>query len=56
MNLVNYSTFALVVGLWGGPYLTHVYGYEPRGARQFPADSGAGADRRIDAVGPDGPR
>ena len=34
LNLVNYSTFALVVGLWGGPYLTHVYGYslEERGS------------------------
>jgi len=33
MNLVVYSSFALIVGLWGGPYLTHVYGYslEERG-------------------------
>jgi MFS family permease len=33
LNLVNYSTFGLVVGLWGGPYLTHIYGYslEQRG-------------------------
>jgi MFS family permease len=33
LNLVSYSTFALLVGLWGGPYLTHVYGYslEERG-------------------------
>jgi len=33
MNLVIYSSFALVVGLWGGPYLTHIYGYslEERG-------------------------
>ncbi|MFL6796791.1 MAG: MFS transporter [Xanthobacteraceae bacterium] len=28
MNLVLYSSFALIVGLWGGPYLTHVYGYD----------------------------
>jgi MFS family permease len=28
MNLVGYSSFALVVGLWGGPYLAHVYGYD----------------------------
>ena len=28
MNLVGYSSFALMVGLWGGPYLTHVYGYD----------------------------
>jgi MFS family permease len=28
MNLASYSTFALVVGLWGGPYLAHIYGYD----------------------------
>lgn len=27
VHITGYSTFALVVGLWGGPYLTHVYGY-----------------------------
>ena len=27
MNLICYSGFALIVGLWGGPYLTHAYGY-----------------------------
>ena len=27
MQLAGYSSFALVLGLWGGPYLTHVYGY-----------------------------
>jgi MFS family permease len=27
INLASYSTYALVVGLWGGPYLAHVYGY-----------------------------
>jgi MFS family permease len=34
MNLVLYSPFALIVGLWGGPYLTHVHGYglEERGS------------------------
>ena len=34
MNLVVYSSFALIVGLWGGPYLTHIYGYtlEERGS------------------------
>src|SRR5262245_6005574 len=33
MNLTAYSTFGLIVGLWGGPYLTHIYGYglEERG-------------------------
>ena len=27
MQLASYSSFVLVAGLWGGPYLTHVYGY-----------------------------
>jgi hypothetical protein len=27
MHLITYSSFAIVVGLWGGPYLTHIYGY-----------------------------
>ncbi|ARQ03012.1 hypothetical protein CAK95_16480 [Pseudorhodoplanes sinuspersici] len=27
LQLTGYSSFVLVVGLWGGPYLTHVYGY-----------------------------
>jgi MFS family permease len=27
MHLMTYSSFLLVVALWGGPYLTHVYGY-----------------------------
>jgi MFS family permease len=27
MHMTAYSSFALVVGLWGGPYLSHVYGY-----------------------------
>jgi MFS family permease len=33
MQLVVYSSFALIAGLWGGPYLTHIYGYglEERG-------------------------
>jgi MFS family permease len=33
MHLTAYSSFALIVGLWGGPYLTHIYGYglEARG-------------------------
>lgn len=26
-HLAAYSSFVLVVGLWGGPYLTHIYGY-----------------------------
>jgi MFS family permease len=28
MHLASYSSFALIVGLWGGPYLTHVYGFD----------------------------
>jgi MFS family permease len=34
MNMAVYSSFVLLVGLWGGPYLTHVYGYglEERGS------------------------
>jgi MFS family permease len=37
LNLSAYSSFVLVVGLWGGPYLTHVYGYDltERGAVLF---------------------
>lgn len=27
MHMGTYSSFVLVVGLWGGPYLNHVYGY-----------------------------
>lgn len=28
MQLAAYSSFVLIVGLWGGPYLTHIYGYD----------------------------
>jgi MFS family permease len=27
MQLTSHSSFVLIAGLWGGPYLTHVYGY-----------------------------
>jgi MFS family permease len=27
LHLTGYASFTLVVGLWGGPYLAHVYGY-----------------------------
>ena len=27
MHLTAYSSFAMFVGLWGGPYLDHIYGY-----------------------------
>ena len=28
MQMATYSSFVLFVGLWGGPYLSHVYGYD----------------------------
>jgi MFS family permease len=28
MQMATYSSFVIFVGLWGGPYLTHVYGYD----------------------------
>jgi MFS family permease len=28
MQLAAYSSFVLIVGLWGGPYLTHIYGFD----------------------------
>jgi MFS family permease len=28
IHLTGYASFAMVVGLWGGPYLTHIYGYD----------------------------
>jgi sugar phosphate permease len=27
MQFVGYSSYAIIVGLWGGPYLAHVHGY-----------------------------
>jgi len=27
MHVATYSSFVYIAGLWGGPYLTHVYGY-----------------------------
>lgn len=37
MHFVGYSTFATVAGLWGGPYLADIYGYDlqQRGAYLF---------------------
>lgn len=37
LNLTAYSSYVLIVGLWGGPYLTHVYGFSltERGALLF---------------------
>lgn len=31
VQLSSYPSYVLVVGLWGGPYLTHIYGYDLRG-------------------------
>jgi MFS family permease len=31
VHLTGYSSFLLVAGLWGGPYLTHIYGYDLKG-------------------------
>jgi MFS family permease len=31
VQLTCYPSFVLLVGLWGGPYLTHIYGYDLTG-------------------------
>ena len=31
VQLSIYPSYVLIVGLWGGPYLTHVYGYDLKG-------------------------
>jgi MFS family permease len=31
VQLTSYPSYLLVVGLWGGPYLTHVYGFDLTG-------------------------
>jgi MFS family permease len=31
MQLSIYPSYVLVVGLWGGPYLTHIYGFDLQG-------------------------
>jgi len=31
VQLTNYSSLILLLGLWGGPFLTHVYGYDLKG-------------------------
>ena len=31
VQLSSYPSYVLIVGLWGGPYLTHVYGYDLNG-------------------------
>jgi len=30
-QLASYPTYLMFIGLWGGPYLTHVYGYDLKG-------------------------
>ncbi len=31
IQLASYPSYVLVIGLWGGPYLTHIYGYDLKG-------------------------
>jgi MFS family permease len=31
IQLATYPSYVMVVGLWGGPYLTHIYGYDLEG-------------------------
>jgi MFS family permease len=31
IQLASYPSYILVVSLWGGPYLTHIYGYDLKG-------------------------
>ena len=31
VQLSSYPSYVMVVGLWGGPYLTHIYGYDLQG-------------------------
>ena len=31
MGLVSYGPSMTILGLWGGPYLTHIYGYDLTG-------------------------
>jgi predicted MFS family arabinose efflux permease len=31
LQMTNYPSYLLVIGLWGGPYLTHVYGFDLKG-------------------------
>src|SRR4029078_5407680 len=36
VQLSSYPSYVLIVGLWGGPYLTHVYGYDLQGQGDVP--------------------
>jgi MFS family permease len=31
VQLSSYPSYVMLVGLWGGPYLTHIYGYDLKG-------------------------
>ena len=31
VQFTSYPSYVLIVGLWGGPYLTHIYGYDLKG-------------------------
>jgi MFS family permease len=31
LQMTNYPSYLLVIGLWGGPYLTHIYGFDLQG-------------------------
>ncbi len=31
VQLTSYPSYVLVIGLWGGPYLTHIYGFDLKG-------------------------
>ena len=35
INLTIHSSFVFLVGLWGGPYLTHIYGYDLQARGDF---------------------
>jgi MFS family permease len=53
LHLVTHASFVLVVGLWGGPYLTHIYGYDLT-ARQHAVCGGncaGGGGVRLGALG-----
>ena len=52
MNCISYSSYVIIVGLWGGPYLTHVHGYGLTARGELLMLPAIGTDRRRDAVGP----
>ena len=51
IHIISYSSFVIIVGLWGGPYLTHVYGYGLTSAANVDCWSRCGADHRGGDVG-----